>query len=379
MRTAGIICEYNPFHFGHQLQIEKTRARFEEEIGIICLMSGNYVQRGEPAVFSKWKRAEAAVRGGADLVLELPVTIAVNAAGYFAAGGVRCLYALGCVDAISFGSECGDLTRLRQAAQLLDSEELETALQTALQSGCSYAAARTRAMNALGGDGGLLESPNNALAVEYLRELRRLESKMKPITIPRDGFLASASEIRGKMKQIPLNEMLPAAECYHGETIHTLKNGEKAMLAVLRSLPEEAFRNMAFEAEGLWSKVMKMSRREKSVMDIMMACKSKRYALSRLRRTLLCLFLGLDAEIMRREIPYLRVLGFNDRGREILRTAADTSAVPLVSGNVPKTPAAREYFEMESRVTDLYGLFAPDGVEEPCGRERWEKPFYLKM
>ena len=374
MRTAGIICEYNPFHFGHQFQIRKTREILGEDTAIVCLMSGNFVQRGEPAVFDKRSRAMAAIQGGADLVLELPITTAVNAAGYFASGAVKYLDRLGCIDYLSFGSECGDLEELKTVASLLDSGEFEAALAAELSTGLSYAAARTQALEKLGGRSEVLKTPNNALAVEYLRALSALGSKMEPLTIPRDPSLSSASSIREGMGSEAWKTQVPGGDFYEGLPVHTLNNGEKAMLAVLRTLPEEAFRNMAFDGEGLWSKVMKACRRENSVYDIIMSCKSKRYAFSRLRRTLLCLFLGLDGEKMKLEAPYLRVLAFNDRGRAVLRRAGELEGIELVSGAIPKTGEARAYFELESRASDLYTLFAPEGGREPWGQEKAHRP-----
>lgn len=373
MRTAGIVCEYNPFHLGHQYQIQKTREILGEDTAIVCLMSGNYVQRGEPAVFDKWTRAAAAVQGGADLVLENPITTAVNAAGHFASGAVKYLEKLGCIEYLSFGSECGDLEKLKTTASILNSTEFEAALAEQMSTGVSYAAARTLALHKLGGDSEVLKTPNNALAIEYLRTLDQLDSSTIPLTIPRDMSLASASTIRENLGQWKNN--LPNGEQYENTPVHTLENGEKAMLAVLRTLPHEAFQNMAFEAEGLWSKVLKACRRENSVQDIIMSCKSKRYAFSRLRRTLLCLYLGLDAEKMTWEAPYLRVLAFNERGRAVLRQAGD--GIPLVSGPIPKTEAAKAYFELENRATDLYGLFAPEGVREPRDREKAHRPVIL--
>ena len=377
MRTAGIICEYNPFHLGHQHQIQKTRQILGQDTAIVCLMSGNYVQRGEPAVFDKWIRAATAVQGGADLVLELPITAAVNAAGYFAAGAVKYLDLLGCVDHLSFGSECGDLGKLKTVAQILNSPEFETALGEQLSTGVSYAAARTLALERLGGDAEILKTPNNALGIEYLRALDALNSPMEPLTIPRDMTLASAGSIRESMEKTEWKENIPETNLYENAAMHTIKNGERAMLAVLRTLPDSAFEQMAFEGEGLWSKVMKACRRENSLEDIIMACKSKRYAHSRLRRTLLCLFLGLNGEKLGMEAPYLRVLAFNDRGREVLRRAGAAEGIPLVSGAIPRTEAAKAYFELENRATDLYGLFAPEGVREPWGREKSHRPVIL--
>ncbi len=377
MRTAGIICEYNPFHLGHQHQLRKTRELLGEDTAIVCLMSGNYVQRGEPAAFDKQHRTRAALLGGADLVLELPLTTAINAAGYFAAGAVEYFSALGCIDYLSFGSECGDLDALKNVAACLAGPEFEAALQTRLSEGHSYASARTRALEALGGQSELLKSPNNALAIEYLRALHAQQSPIVPLTIPREMTLSSASGLREQMPGEDWKVGVPDWTVYADAPIHTLSQGERAMLGVLRTLPDRAFENMAFEAEGLWSKVMKACRRENSIDDIIMACKSKRYAHSRLRRTLLCLFLGLDRETMETRAPYLRVLGFNDRGRQILRVAGETSTIPLVSGAVPKTGEAKACLALEERAADLYTLFAPEHIREPWGREKGHRPVIL--
>lgn len=368
MRTAGIICEYNPFHRGHQLQIEKTRQQFGPDTAIVCLMSGNYVQRGEPAIFPKHLRAKAAVLGGADLVLELPLTAAVNGAGYFAEKAVQCLNALEIVDIISFGSECGDISALQRTAALLCTDEFEKHMGMLLKKGSSYAAARTEALKLLGGDPTLLQSPNNALGIDYLRAIRKLGSGMKPWTLKREDSLPSAGDIRAEMREGDRNILFD--EVYEGQPLHTLENGERAFLAVLRTLPDRAFETMAFEAEGIYSKVMKACRRENSLDAILMACKSKRFALSRLRRTLLCLFLGLGQREMELEIPYLRVLAFNERGREVLSRARKESAIPLCSGSVPNTPEAKAYFALESRATDLYGLFAPAECPLAWGEEK---------
>ena len=145
MTKIGIICEYNPFHNGHAAQIRRIRAEFGEDCAVICLMSGNYVQRGEPAIFPKVIRAEAAILGGADLVLELPLTVALSSAEGFADGGVRILTALGC-DALSFGTECGDPDLLMDTARLLLQPEIDERLRFHLQSGCSYPAARELAL-----------------------------------------------------------------------------------------------------------------------------------------------------------------------------------------------------------------------------------------
>ncbi len=368
MRTAGIICEYNPFHAGHRYQMEEIRRRLGPETRIVCLMSGNYVQRGEPAVYDKWTRAESAVRGGANLVLELPITVAVSAAGYFASGAVDCLAGLGLADVLCFGSEGADTGTLRETAGLLESPAFDPALRQALATGVSYARARETAVRALGGDGQCLTKPNSALGVDYIRELLKTGG-MEPMALPRDPQIPSASELRTRLSAGTLPADAP---------VHTVKNGERAMLAVLRTLPDSAFRDMPFGSEGLWSLVMKACRRQEDLEHIIGAVKSRRYTWSRIRRGLMCLFLGLSAEDMARDIPYLRVLAFDDAGRALLHTAKKTCRYPLVSGAVPARPEAGAYFRLEARATDLYGLFAPPGVSEPTGREKSGIPRYVQ-
>ncbi len=361
MTAAAIICEYNPFHEGHRHQLRQLRARLGPEAALVCLMSGNYVQRGEPAVYDKWARAHEALSGGADLVLELPLTGALHSAGRFADMGVDCIRALGTVDYLSFGSEAGDEAALLEAARLLGSPEFGSALRETLGTGISYPAARQRALVALGGDGSLLASPNSALGIEYLRRLLETGSPIRPIVIRREAGMPSATALRETLRR----ENAP---------IHTLEHGERAILAILRTLPDEAFQNAPFGSEGLWSKVMKACRREASLEGILAACKSKRYTMSRLKRMLLCLYLGLSGEDMDRPVPYLRVLSFNDRGRALLRTCKETASLPLITGDVPDTPEARAYFALECRATDLYTLCSPPGASTTAGMERIRGP-----
>ena len=334
MRTAGIICEFNPFHRGHAHLLRETRARSGPDTGILCLMSGNFVQRGEPAIYDKWTRAAMAVEGGVDL--------------------------------LSFGSERGALEPLQKTAALLESPDFDSALRRHLREGVSFARARELALGDLGGDGTVLQTPNNALGVDYLRSLLRLHSSIQPMTIPRDESCPSASELRVQLLAADQPEQVR----------YSLFYGEQAVLAVLRRLPDSAFERAPFGSEGLWSKVMKAARKEPSIDGILMACKSKRYAYTRLRRMLLCLYLGLSGSDLERPVPYLRVLAFNDRGRAMLRQLGKTSRLPLVSGQVPRDPASQAYFQMECRATDLGALLAQPGAAVPTGREKGTPPVY---
>lgn len=380
MRIAGIVCEYNPFHMGHRKQILETHRILGADTGVLCLMSGNYVQRGEPALYDKWTRAEMAIRGGADLVLELPLTAAVDSAGGFAEKAVSCLDALGGIEYLSFGSETGDIKALQKAADIMDTPEYEGVIREKLTLGISYAAARQQALEALGGQGGLLLGANNALGLGYMSTLHKLGSSIKPLTITRDMTLASASVIREGITGEEKYSGLPdtSETLCRGAVEHRMEYGERAVLSVLRRMGEAEFEALPFGSEGLWSLFMKCSRRENTLENVLMGCKSKRYAFARLRRMALCAFLGLTKTDMEREIPYLRVLAFNDRGRGLLRELKETSRLPLLSGQTPKGEREEAYFDLELRATDLYGLFAPPGILEALERERSHPPIYIR-
>lgn len=378
MTTAAIICEYNPLHQGHALQLAQVRARIGEAGAIVCLMSGNYVQRGEPAVFDKYTRARAALLCGADLVLELPLTCAVQSAEGFAAGGVEMLHRLGVVDRLYFGCECGQTDALMEVAQCLRSPSFPPLLQMQLKTGCSFATARQRAVDQLCGQGALLRQPNNTLGVEYLKALLKLESSILPCGLPRDLTLESASQIRAQLDGPDWRNHVPARllPLYDAAPQHRPIWGERAVLGRVRSLPDEAFASLPYGSEGLWRKFMAACRTEPNVEHILDATLSKRYTRTRLQRMLLCAYLGIDQKTLETAPPYVRILAFSDRGRQVLHTARKQSTIPLVNAGVQ--PPDRQYARLEQRAADLYTLFLPPDVPSPCGEERRGRIFQEK-
>ena len=375
MQTVGIICEYNPLHLGHRKQLRLARELGAD--GIVCIMSGNFVQRGAPAIIDKSLRAAAAVDCGADLVLELPVTAALNSAEGFAREGVRLLG--GFCDRLCFGAETADEGQLMALAEALLSEEFPPALRLELEKGCSFPAARSAALAALGLDASPLSSPNNILAVEYCKAILSQGVRMKPMVIHREGDYhdlqadpenPSATFLRKLMLSgRDWAAYLPeaAAKRFQGATLHTMAAGERAVLARLRTMTEEAFEALPFGSEGLWRKLMHESRRQARLGDIAEAVKSKRYTRTRIDRMILCGFLGLTQENMNAPAPYARVLAFNDRGRAIVKQARTTGLYPNI-GQRTNDP-----FEViEQRCDDLYGLFAQDQPEAAgiCDKRR---------
>ena len=373
MKITGIICEYNPLHLGHKKQIDHIRAAVGADSGIVCLMSGNFVQRGQPAILDKMHRAKAAILCGADLVLELPVIYALSSAEGFAAGGVRILS--GFCDSLCFGAETAGDTLLLSTARALIDEHFPDALRKYLDAGLSFPAAREAALGSLGYDASILKTPNNILAVEYCKAILNQNSSMRPMPILRQGSYhdslpdpenPSATAVRALMADSGWESYVPqeAVSCFKDAQLHTLTAGERAILMRLRTMTDSEFEILPYGSEGLWRKFMHAARKETTVEDILTAVKSKRYTRSRLDRMLMCAYLGITAQDLVTPAPYARVLAFNDRGREILKLARNNGRFPNIGE--AQTDA---YQLLEDRCGDLYGLFAV-GTPEPPGRER---------
>ena len=385
MQTVGVICEYNPFHLGHARQLELLRQKLGPETAIVCLMSGNYVQRGEPAIFDKCVRARAAVEAGASLVLELPVTYALRSAEGFAAGGVRILSGLGC-GYLSFGCESGDGDASLRAAEASCMPEFEQALHTNMQTGLSYAAARQRALEALGQDGQLLMKPNDILAFEYCRALLTQNSPMRPLAVLRPGDYhaytpdaenPSATAVRRLILSGGDWRRYVPAECLYEEAApHALIWGERAMLARLRGLEKQDWARAAHGSEGLWSKVWRAVQTQPDYESILAAAKSRRYPRTRLQRLLLCAYLGIDAGQLAEVPPYVRALAFDEQGQTLLRQAKKRGEICLV--NAGQRPPDLPYYAMECRAADLYTLFGAPGTCCCAGMEQKYRIFRKK-
>lgn len=359
MKNVGIICEYNPFHNGHARQLRAVR----EQGGVcVCLMSGNYVQRGEPAIFDKWTRAKAAALCGADLVLELPVTYALRSAEGFAAGGVEILDRMGCIDGLCFGSETDDINIIMSTAKALDTPAFSQKLKKELKAGVSFPTARQLALEAMGEDGSVLETPNAILAVEYCKALLRRNSAIQPLLIHREGDYhggtdpdaPSASFLR---TQTDWHGYVPedALACFAGVPRHSVAAGQRAWLARLRSMEEAEFERLPFGSEGLWRKVLSACRTEPTLEAIVQAAKSKRYTRTRLMRLLLCAYLGITEETLMQPAPYVRVLAVNGRGQRVLRQAKQGGELPLLHTGQRAPDCA--YAALERRAADLFPLF----------------------
>lgn len=380
MKTVGIICEYNPIHLGHKKQIDRIRSEFGEDTAVICAMSGNYVQRGSPAIVDKTARAQAAINCGADLVLELPVTTALSSAEGFAAGGVSILAPI--CDTLCFGAETADKESLFSAARALLSLAFSALLREELETGKSFPAARQAALERMGADASVLSRPNDILAVEYCKAILSQNASMEIFPIRREGSYHALSVDADNPSATAVRNLMLIAHNWKScvphaarsvletESLHSTAAGEKAMLGRLRTMSDAEFEALPYGSEGLWRKLMHASRRENTLEDILTATKSKRYTRSRLDRMVMCAFLGITAEDMAMEVPYTRVLAFSGRGRAVLKEIKKTGLY-LNAGESIDHP----YWHLEKRCGDLYGLFCTEGVEAP-GREENRRIFY---
>lgn len=375
MKTVGIICEYNPFHLGHAKQIRMIRDQYGSDCGIVCLMSGNFVQRGMPAIFDKSLRARAALLAGADLILELPVTYSLSSAEGFASGGVKILS--GFCDELCFGTETGTKEALQSAAKTLLSNEFSIALRTRLVTGISFPAARQMALADLGADASLLSNPNDILAVEYCKAIITQNSNMKPFPIIRQGNYhdtaadpenPSATAVRELIvSKYDWKSCIPetAHAVFDSASVHTLSCGERAILAKLRTMTDAEFEALPFGSEGLWRRLMHACREYATLEEILTAVKTKRYTRTRLDRMVMCAFLGITREMLASPAPYSRVLGFNDTGRSILKSARETGRLPHTGENTDDA-----YQLLEQRCDDLYGLFCEDRPDAPTQKRK---------
>ncbi len=383
MRIGGIVAEYNPFHRGHAYLAEA--AREQGVTHLVAVMSGNFVQRGDAAVCDKWARCEMALESGVDLVLELPLPYAVATAQRFAFGAVGTLAALGSVNELCFGSESADTEALLRVAAMLEDEKVLGELHRRLDMGEPFAAARQAAVTLAGGRGELLSSPNDTLAVEYIRAIAEHNCGIKPLAVKRVGAAHDGDTVDGIASASKIREMLLSGELAQAMSLmpekaaKTLKREleaggcpadlgrlEPALLAALRRASAEELALLPDVSEGLENRLYRAVRQCSSAEEILAAVKSKRYTHARLRRILLYVLLGVGRGLYSAPPAYIRVLGMNSRGREIL--AASRPTLPLLTRANDRRLLDEKglaMLDLECAADDLYSLTLP--VIRPCG------------
>ncbi|MBE6770564.1 MAG: nucleotidyltransferase family protein [Ruminococcaceae bacterium] len=383
MQVAGIIAEYNPFHNGHAELIRMAREAGATHI--VAVMSGNFVQRGEPALWNHSVRTKAALSGGVDLVLQLPVPYAVSGAQSFARAGVEILDSLGCVDWLVFGSECGDADKITETAKAVYGEEIKPLIAEEMKRGISFASARENALHAINPEyAEIIKSPNNILGVEYAAAIQRINSKMQPVTFKRIGAehdsdntengIASASLIR---KNVLGGEawsgFVPNPYIYEKEETADINNIERAILYKMRMADKDGLAKAPDISEGIENRIISAAQSANSLEDLYALAKTKRYSHARIRRIIINYFLGITAEDLKTLVPYIRVLGFNGNGSELIKNA--DARLPIITKTADIAgleESAQQIFSAECRAGDVYALCF-DTVHS-CGEEKKTKP-----
>ena len=390
MKTAAIIAEYNPFHRGHAYQLSQTNADF-----VIAIMSGNFVQRGEPAIFDKWLRTEAALAGGIDLVLELPVSAATASAEYFAAEAIFLLEQSQIVDELSFGAECPSLSALQDLADILtgESPSFSAALKSSLKAGRSHAAARQAAVESLFPDadyGQILKGSNNILAIEYLKALKSRHSSITPHLIQRQGqnyldesyqpdtFL-SATALRQLLRendQAKLSAALPATSFSLLQAAITQKNGPifpediyPFIQFLLLQQDSAALLSLREQKPELMNRLLAALDLNLPFADYISACRSRNFPAAAVKRALLTIFLNQRPSLPpAKENSYLRILGMRRCAAPLLRHLQKVSRLPVITNtrHAKKLPAASlARWQNELRCDRLYDRLIAQKYSRP--------------
>lgn len=381
MKTYGIICEYNPFHNGHIYQIEETRKHGADHI--VAIMSGNYVQRGDVALIDKFKRAQIAVAHGADLVVELPVAYSLASAEMFARAGVMMLAALGCVDGISFGSECGDIELLKNAAMATFSAATPEKIKPYLEKGMSYPEAVQQSIAVEHGPiiAGVFDSPNNTLAVEYLRAMKVLGVDIDAFTVKRTGpghdsmelsdKFASGTKLREMIENgedisafVPEDMATAVAEYDEADHLAYFDNLERELLYILRTASPKFISEVPDIAQGVENRIAQMGKAANSLDQFLEMVDTKRYTQAKFRRALLNMYLGIKKTDLQIPPAFGRILAFNEKGTEIIKAAnenAEAAAARIKAAaenpDAPKNPMDKFLIPFSSSVKDLLDKF----------------------
>ena len=358
-KVLGIISEYNPFHNGHLYHLIKSKKITNAEY-TIAVIGGNFTQRGNASLIDKWSKTEMALLNGIDLVIELPLLYSISSAENFAEGAIKILDSLQIVDAISFGTETSDINTLNKFADILYNEpkEYKALLSHELSKGMSYPKARENALmlylNDIRRFAPILSSPNNILGIEYLKAIKKYKSNIIPISIQRiktgyndinfSGNIASATAIRNLVlnhEYNDLNRILPISSysilkenIQKGHIVRDISNFDKIVLYKLRNMSTEELLNLPDVSEGLEYSIKKAADSCNTIYELINIVNSKRYTKTRLQRILLYALLNItkkDIQISKRSMPYIRILGFNEKGKYIVSQLSQNKRLNLIT------------------------------------------------
>jgi predicted nucleotidyltransferase len=385
MKTLGIIAEYNPFHNGHLYQLEKAK-EITGAASTICVLSSNFVQRGEPALLNKWVRTKAALLSGIDLVIELPALYSISSSEYFAFSSVKILNDLNIVDYLCFGSEDGKLDYLDKISKILSHEEplFKSSLKTHLSKGDSYPKAREKAILENNPDipPHFLKGSNNILGVEYLKALQKLNSTIEPITIKRisnaynqkdlTGKISSATSIRSHIHSPDIKETMPKSsydlleeEILKGRSPNLIKDYETLILGILRINSKDQLKNLPYMEEGLHNRLYHASQKSGNLEELFRNLNTKRYPQTRMNRILMNALVGITKNDLvwvtqSGGAPYARILGFTKKGEHLLSQITKTATIPIITNlkeaKNASNPILQRVAQIEERATNLYVL-----------------------
>ena len=381
-RVCGIVTEYNPFHNGHGHHLAQSRLKTGAE-DVIAVMSGDFVQRGEPGLIDKYRRTEMALKCGVDIVLELPVPWATASAEGFASGACRVLAAANIVDAICFGSEIGEIGPLMDIARHLchETDDFKQILKNRLAAGLSFPAARAVATaSTLGGDAAeIINHPNNILGIEYLKAIIRHDLRLSAHTSTRygtahnsDDFVgnsASAGAIRrhihngGELSQLaplmPKESYSVLVDEYRKSAINKLNNFSPFFHHALHITPKERLTELSGLSAAMQNRLTTAARQHYLISDVLDAAKSKNLTRTALQRAAIRITLGIRADCIAQPVPYIRVLGFRREKEALLRRLHVAATVPVVTNlkhinNLPEN--ARAMLGQEMAATRAFWL-----------------------
>lgn len=413
MKVLGLITEYNPFHNGHKYHLEKSK-EITKASHTIAVMSGNFVQRGEPALFDKWDRSSIAIKEGVDLVIELPTIFSCNSAEFFASGSINLLDSLNIVDYICFGSENGNLKNIDLISDLLVKEptKFKVILKNQLNIGHPFPVARENAIKEYLGntlkDINSLNSPNFILGIEYLKALKIIKSKIKPFTLKRIKTdynsteikydICSATAIRKLLEENykdieKLKNLVPrssyefiSTSIQEGKGPIFVKNLEKIFLYKLRFSSTKDLKTIHDVVEGLENRLKKASMICTSYDDLLQYLKTKRYTMTRLKRILIKAILGIskeDVNTLAKDLnpQYIRVLGFNSKGAQLLKSIKESSSLPIITNLKrynPPNEHSKRMMEIDLIATDIYSLLYKEKKLSKGGYDYIKKPYIDK-
>ncbi len=384
--ALGLIVEYNPFHYGHLYHLNKSKKTTQNK-DVIVVMSGNFVQRGLPAIFDKYTRTKMALLNGADIVIELPTLYSTSSAEFFAKESINILNQTGIVNAVSFGSECGSIQDMKKVSSFLLSEknnkntEYANILNKYLKEGLSYPDARNKACSHFISNDNILKSPNNILGIEYLKALEHFSSKIEPYTITRiksdynseeiEGVITSATSIRNELFNNNYNNILQSVPTTSldliksSSKISNYDNLSDIFHYILKTKNIDEIKNILDITEGLENRIISQADNNYLLSDIIKNVKTKRYTLTKIQRAILHILLNIDKDYFDyynnlNGVQYIRVLGFKKDKSHILKDLSEKSTLPVIlnlkNAKSILSDDALAMLNDEIKFTDIYNL-----------------------